>query len=168
MGRPRLLIGSPPGPFLLLLALMLVVYLVRERLGPSEVGLVRRNALGFGIAAGAVAGFFESVTNVSLPPMIIFLMMLGVSPMALVQVLNFSSIGTKAVQIATWSSAGDVPLAFWTASVPWGLATLAALAAGARIRVGIDPRRYMIWLRRFLWVMAVLLVFQFFRSVLPR
>jgi len=162
----RLLIGSPPGPFLLLLALMLVVYLARERLGLPKVDLVRRYASGFGIAAGAIAGFFESVTNVSLPPMIIFLMMLGVSPVALIQVLNFSSIGTKAMQIATWSLAGDVPLSFWAASVPWGIATLAALAVGARIRGGADPRVYMLWLRRFLWAMAVLLIFQFFRSTL--
>jgi uncharacterized membrane protein YfcA len=162
----RLLIGSPPGPFLLLLALMLVVYLARERLGRPGVGVVQRHELAFGVAAGLVAGFFESVTNVSLPPMIIFLMMMGVSPVALVQVLNFSSIGTKAVQVATWGTSGGAPLVFWVASVPWALATLAALAAGVRIRGGIDPQVTMRWLRRFLWAMAVLLVFQFFRSLL--
>jgi len=47
----------------------------------------------------------------------------------------------------------------------WALATLAALAAGVRVRGGVDPRVYMRWLRRFLWAMAVLLVFQFFRSL---
>ncbi|MGB7541420.1 MAG: sulfite exporter TauE/SafE family protein [Burkholderiales bacterium] len=162
----RLLIGAPPEPFLLLLALMLIVYLLRERLGRAEVPLVRRHATAFGVAAGMIGGFFEAVTNVSLPPMIIFLMMVGVSPVALVQVLNFSSLGTKAVQIGTWSVSGGVPLAFWAASLPWGIATVAALFAGARIRVRVDARTYMIWLRRFLWAMAALLMLQFLRATL--
>lgn len=162
----RVLIGAPPEPFLLALALMLLVYLLRERLGHGEVALVRRNVVVFGILAGVISGFFEAVTNVSLPPMIVFLTMAGVSPMAMVQILNFSSLGTKASQIATWSAWGGVPLAFWVAALPWSLATTAAVLAGARLRSRVDARRYLGWLRRFLWAMAILLVLQFLRAVL--
>lgn len=161
----RLLIHAPPEPFVLLLALMLIVYLLRERFGRAEVPLVRRNATAFGIAAGLVGGFFESVTNISLPPLIIFLMMLGVSPMAMVQVLNFSSIGTKAVQIGGWTVSGGVPWTFWLASLPWAVATTAVLFAGARIRMRVSTTRYMVWLRRFLWAMALMLMIQFAVSI---
>jgi len=162
----RLLIGAPAEPFLLVLALMLIVYLLRERLGRAEVPFVRRHETLFGVCAGALAGLFESLTNVSLPPTIIFLMMVGVSPVALVQVLNFASLGTKAVQIGTWTNAGGVPLAFWVGSLPWALATVAVLFMGGRIRARIHARAYMTWLRRFLWAMAALLILQFLRATL--
>ena len=162
----RLLIGAPPEPFILVLAVMLVAYLARERLGGAHVPLVLRHEVAFGVGAGLLGGFFESITNVSLPPLVIYFMMLGLAPGPLVQMLNFQSVGTKASQIATWSISGGVPGSFWLAALPWAAATVAAVLAGTRIRTRVHPERYMIWLRRFLWAMAALLVVQFLHATL--
>jgi hypothetical protein len=69
-----------------------------------------------------------------------------------------------AVRLGAGFVHGLIGLGFPTLGL--GFPTLAALAAGVRIRGGIDPQVTMRRLRRFLWAMAVLLVFQFFRSLL--
>ena len=45
---------------------------------------------------------------------------------------------------------------------------MAALAAGMRVRDRIDAQTYRAWLRKALWVMVVLLLLQFSRSVFAR
>lgn len=163
-----ILIHAPSEPFILLLAGLLVLYLYRERLGKLDVPAVRAHWIFFGAAAGLAGGVFEATANVALAPLIIYFMILGVAPTALVQVLNLCFMFGKITQIVTWTTAGGVPLAFWAASAPWALLSLILLLAGERIRKRVSADTYMGWLRKFLWAMVALLLVGFVRAMLEK
>jgi hypothetical protein len=78
-----------------------------------------------------------------------------------VQLLNFSFIAGKGVQLATWTVNGGITLAQWLATVPWAVVAAAGLVAGRRVHRRVGTESYARWLRRFLWVMVVLLIVQF-------
>ena len=77
-----ILIRAPSEPFILLLAVLLVLYLYRERLGKLDVPVVKAHWIVFGAAAGLAGGIFEATANVALAPLIIYFMILGVAPAA--------------------------------------------------------------------------------------
>lgn len=163
-----ILIRAPSEPFILLLAGLLVIYLYRERLGKLDVPLVKTHWILFGAAAGLAGGIFEATANVALAPLIIYFMIIGVAPAALVQVLNLCFMFGKATQIVTWTAAGNVPPGFWLLCLPWAVLSLMLLLAGERIRRRVSVETYMGWLRKFLWAMVALLIVGFVRAVLEK
>lgn len=159
----RLLIGANPTPFLLVLALIIFFYLSLEWLRAGESALVKRHAAAFGIGFGLVGGMFEATANVSVPPLLIYFMLLGLSPLPTVQVLNLCFSVGKAAQVGTWALFGAVPAQLWLASAAFALPSVAALWRGMAVRALIDAPTYRRALRGALWVMAGLLVAQFVR-----
>jgi uncharacterized protein len=157
----RMVVTADPAPFLLLLALVLLLYLNINRLGGSRLGWMKRYPVPATIVAGLIGGWVESSTNMNLPVLLILFQGLEVGPRVMVQVANFCGIGGKAAQIAGWSSTDGMGLGFWLTLLPWVGTSVIALAAGARIRVRIEPATYMKWLRGFLWLMAIALLVQF-------
>jgi uncharacterized membrane protein YfcA len=157
----RLLIGADPTPFLLVLALLILAYLGLERLKRGESELVRRHRLAIGLVVGLLAGLFESTANVAVPPLIIYLMLLGLTPLATVQTLNLCFSVGKAVQVGTWAVFGNVAAAFWVATAALAVPSVVALFAGMRLRERIDAPTYRRWLRSALSIMAALLLAQY-------
>jgi uncharacterized membrane protein YfcA len=153
----RLLIVAKPEPFLLVLAVLILVYLGLDRLRRGESAFVRRWRLPFGAIAGLAGGVFEATANVAVPPLIIYLSLLGLGPAALVQTLNFCFSVGKSVQVATWAVHGNVAITLWVAAAAFTVPSVAALYAGMRVRDRIDAPTYRKWLRGALWVMALLL-----------
>jgi uncharacterized membrane protein YfcA len=164
----RILIVSDTAPFILLLATILFTYLNLDRLGRTNVPVLRRHPVVTGIVFGFVAGLFEATVNVSGPMLLIYFLLLGVSPAALVQTLNFCFVGGKLAQGLAWSVSGGVPVAYWLYSLPWALLGVATLFFGERIRRRTSTTVYLGWLRKFLWAMVVLLVLQFLRMMWAR
>lgn len=164
----RVLIVSDTAPFILLLAAILFVYLNLDRFGRADVPAIRRYPAAAGVVFGFVAGLFESTVNVSGPMLLIYFLLLGVSPAALVQTLNFCFVGGKVAQGLAWTVSGGVPLSYWLMSVPWALVGASTLFFGERIRRRTGTATYLGWLRKFLWAMVVLLVFQFARMMWQR
>jgi uncharacterized membrane protein YfcA len=161
----RILIGADPAPFVLLLIFSLVAYLNIDRLGRLEFSVVKNNPRAWGIGFGLVAGVFEATANVSGPVLLVYFMMLGLSPAPLVQLLNFTFVGGKGAQILTWSVSGGIGLEYWLSTLPLAAAAVATLVLGTRIRKRVDAATYVGWLRKFLWAMVVLLLVQFARSM---
>ena len=157
----RLLIVAPSEPFLVVLALVLLVYLNLERLGGAKIGIVRRHPAPFAVAFGFAAGVFEATVNVAGPALLVFFMLAGISPRLLVQAFNFSFILGKGTQLATWTVAGGVRPGEWLSTVPWALVACAALVAGWRLHDRVSTEAYTRWLRGFMWVMAAALLVQF-------
>ncbi len=157
----RLLIVAPSEPFILVLALIVLGFLNLDRLGRTDAPTVRRHPVGFAIAFGIAAGVFEATVNVAGPALLVFFLLLGMQPRPLVQLLNFSFIAGKSVQLATWTVNGGITAAQWLATAPWGLVAVAGLLAGRRVHRRVGTETYARWLRSFLWVMAVLLIVQF-------
>jgi len=157
----RLLIGANPTPFLLLLAMLILVYLGLDRVKRGENAFVKRHRLAIGLGVGLLGGIFESTANVAVPPLIIYLMLLGVTPLATVQTLNLCFSVGKAVQVGTWALYGNVAAAFWLAAAALAVPSVITLFAGMRLRERIDAPTYRKWLRGALWVMAALLFAQY-------
>ena len=157
----RLLIGARPTPFLLVLALLILVYLSMDRLKRGESAFVRRHRVPIGCGVGLLAGLFEATANVAVPPLIIYLMLLGTSPLATVQTLNLCFTVGKAVQVGTWAVYGNVAPAFWLTAGVLAVPAVLTLYSGMRLRERIDAPTYRRWLRAALWSMVALLVGQF-------
>lgn len=157
----RLLIGADPTPFLLVLAILIFIYLGLDWVKPGTSRFVTRHRLEIGIGVGFLAGIFEATANVAVPPLIIFLMLLGLPPMAMVQTLNLCFSVGKTVQVGTWALYGNVGAALWLTAAALAVPSVITLFAGMRVRERIDAPTYRRWLRGALWLMAALLFAQY-------
>lgn len=157
----RILIAAPPEPFVLVLALVILLYLNLDRLGRGRSELVQRLRPAFGMGFGFVAGVFEAVANVAGPILLIYFMLLGLGPAQIVQTLNLCFSMGKGAQTATWALSGEISPRAWAVIALLILPSVAALFAGMRVRTRIDADTYRRWLRGALWVMAILLLGQF-------
>ena len=157
----RVLLAAPPEPFVLILALVILLYLNVDRLGRGKSELVQRLRPAFGVAFGFVGGIFEAVANVAGPVLLIYFMLLGLAPGQIVQTLNVCFSLAKGTQTATWAMSGEISPATWLLIGGLSIPSVAALFAGMRVRNRIDALTYRRWLRGALWVMAALLLGQF-------
>jgi len=162
----RILIAAPSEPFVLILALVILLYLNLDRLGRGRSELVQRLRPAFGMGFGFVAGIFEAVANVAGPVLLIYFMLLGLAPVQIIQTLNLCFSMGKASQTLTWAASGEIAGTTWLVIGALVLPCVAALFAGMRLRDRIDAVTYRRWLRGALWVMAILLLGQFSTRVL--
>lgn len=156
----RLFVAYPEFPYALLLAGMIFVYLNLDRLGRTEWPVMRRHRHGYAAVAGILAGLSEGTANVAAPPLIVYYLGIGASPLVLVQALNLCFFTGKTTQFATLATAGGVVATQWLMTLP--LALIAAVGAwiGIRIRSRIHAETYRRWLKWALLAMAVVLVAQ--------
>ena len=152
-------------PFLLLLIAAILLFLNIERLGARDWFGVKRHPVASAIVASLIAGLFEATVNVAVPPLLIFFLLIGLAPSAIVQAMNLCFIGGKVMQIGVWWVEGGLDGHFWLRTVPWGLAAVAMFLVGSRIRNRIPPTTYILWLRRFLWLMCGVLSVQFMIAI---
>ena len=157
----QLFIAVPQFPYALLLAGMILFYLNLERIGRTEWKPIRTHRLFFGMLFGVLAGASEGTANISAPPLVIYYLALGVTPAALVQGLNLCFLTGKATQFATLASAGGVEAIQWLATLPMAAAASLGTVAGVKIRNRIEAQTYRTWLKRALFVMALILLGQF-------
>jgi len=160
----RVLLAAPSEPFLLVLAGAILLYLNLDRLERGRSPLVTRLRVPFGIGFGLLAGVFEAVANVAGPMLLIYFMLLGLAPLQMVQTLNLCFAFGKSTQVITLTAAGAYTPATWAAIGAFTLPSVAALAVGMRVRDRIDAATYRNWLRKALWVMALLMIGQFSAS----
>ena len=164
----RLFVEYPGFPFALLLAAMLLVYLNLDRLGRTDWPVMRRHERAFAVLFGFLAGLSEGTANVAAPPLIVFYLGLGLQPIALVQALNICFFTGKVTQFGTLATAGGVTVTQWLATLPLAaVATFTALR-GVAIRSRIDAVTYRKWLKRALFVMALILLGQFAYGYWPK
>jgi hypothetical protein len=162
----RIFIAFPQLPYTLLLAGMILFYLNLERLGRTDWPLLRTHRGMFGLLFGVLAGTAEGTANIAAPPLVIYYLALGLTPAMLVQGLNICFFAGKATQFATLATAGGVEPAQWIATLPLTVVACATAIYGIRIRDRIDAATYRTWLKRALFVMAVILCAQFLYAAL--
>ncbi len=157
----RLLMVSDPGPFRLLLAGMIVLYLLPQRPGGRALRrLVDNRQLGYAVF-GLAAGFLAGTVNVLVPLLIIFTLELGLAMTAMVQLLNLCFLSGKVAQLAAFSAAGVISVSLLVETLPLIVAAWVSLWLGMRLRARIEAPTYRRWLRNALAVVAVLLCGQF-------
>jgi hypothetical protein len=163
-----LFVSAPDLPYLLLLALITLVYLNLDRLGRADWPVVIRHERRFAPLSGIVSGIFEGTANVAAPPLIIFYLALGVTPAVLVQAMNLSFFVGKTTQLAVMTVGGSVTLAQWLATLPFAVIGSAASLGGVRLRNRIDAPTYRAWVKRALFAISLALIAQFFYSTWVR
>ncbi len=160
IGGTRLLIGTDPAPYKLLLAVVLLFYLGIQTRGLRMPWIHNRPRLAmvvFGLAAGILAG----TVNAAVPALIVYVLEMGLAPLVTVQVFNLCFLTGKLAQAFTFGAAGMFTLHIVLITLPAALLALAGLWAGARLRGRVDTATYRRWLRRTLFVIAILLAVQY-------
>ena len=157
----RVFIAFPQFPYTLLLAGMILFYLNLERLGRTDWPVLRTHRGFFGTVFGVLAGAVEGTANIAAPPLVIYYLALGVAPATLVQGLNICFFAGKATQFATLATAGGVEVVQWLTTLPLAVVACITAVFGIRIRKRIDAATYRTWLKRALFVMALLLLAQY-------
>ena len=152
------LLVAPPELLQLLLAAMIVVFLLQDRIRRLDLSWIGRHPAVSGAAFGVVAGVFSGAVNVSAPPLVIYFMMVELPPLALTQMLNLCFIAGKTIQAATLSLSGAGTLPLLAASLPLTLVALAALLVGMRLQKRMSARAYSAILRATLCAFVVLLI----------
>jgi uncharacterized membrane protein YfcA len=157
----NILIIADPRPFRLILAIIILMYLYTSALQRLSWRWIRNHrwlwGAGFGFAAGLMAG----TVNVAVPILIIYYSEMRLSPLALVQCLNLSFLAGKTAQVGTFALSGYLVRESVVISILLALIASLALLAGTRLRRRIDAATYQQWLRRLLFIVAAILVGQF-------
>jgi uncharacterized membrane protein YfcA len=160
----KVLLAVPAEPLKLLLAAMILVYLNMTRLKRLEWGWLRRAPRASEAGVGLFAGFLSGTVSVSIPPLVVYFMALGLAPAAMVQIMNLCFVFGKSTQAATLAFAGEITRLTLIATVPMTLIALACLVAGVRLRNRARPEQYYRWLHITLLAMVLILVAQVART----
>jgi uncharacterized membrane protein YfcA len=154
-------VSAPEAPYTLLLALLTLFYLGFDYLGRADWPLVRRRERAFAPLSGFTSGIFEGTANVAAPPLIIYYLALGLTPVMLVQALNICFLVGKTTQLSNLATRGGVGLDEWLATLPLVAIGVAGSLAGVRIRNRIDAAVFRVWVKRALLVIALGLIAQY-------
>jgi uncharacterized membrane protein YfcA len=154
------LIVAPQEPLRLLLAAIIIVYLYQKQIALLNWDALMRHPRVAQAGFGLTGGFFSGSVNNSLPPLLIYFMLLGVEATIMTQMLNLCFLGGKVVQAATLAGAGELSLRAAAANLPLTLVALAGMAVGQRAQRYLSVEAYQKLLRKILWVIACLLVWQ--------
>jgi uncharacterized membrane protein YfcA len=159
-------VSAPNAPYTLVLALLTLIYLSLDRLGRTEWAVVKRNERAFAPLSGLTAGVFEGTANVAAPPLIILYLSLSLTPTMLVQALNICFLAGKATQFTVLTFRGSVGMGEWLATLPLVAIGVAGSFVGVRIRNRIDAATFRLWVKRALFVIALVLLGQYAYSLL--
>jgi hypothetical protein len=156
----RLLILTDPEPYKLLLAAVILLYLNVNRFGFRMPWVKQRPALAFAVF-GLTGGLLAGTVNVMVPALIVFALEAGLKPTATVQVFNFCFLFGKLSQALVFAATGVLTAPIILATVPIAGVTVLALIAGMLLHRRIEPETYRGWMRRVLFVIALVLIAQF-------
>jgi uncharacterized membrane protein YfcA len=157
----RLFIFAPQFPYSLLLAGMMLLYLNLDRLGRADWTLLKKHTKLFGVVFGIAAGMSEGTANVAAPPLLIYYLALGLTPAMLVQALNICFFVGKSTQFTTLAAVGGVGAVQWLATLPLVAVATVTVLYGMRVRTRLNAAAYRMWLKRALFVMALILLVQY-------
>ena len=141
---------------------MVLVYLNAERLRFLQLTWLdtspRLGMAVFGILAGLSAG----CVNVMLPILVIYALQRRLPREHMVPVFNMCFLCGKISQVAVFGTAGLLSRDLLLATAVGAVLAVAALLIGFRLRTRISAATYESILRRLLWVMAGVLIGEFF------
>ena len=156
------LVVSDPAPFKLLLAGLVLLYLFASQAGGLRMHWVLEHLGPSMLVFGLIAGLAAGTTNVMVPILIIYTLELGLQRTAMVQVFNLCFLAGKLTQIAVFGGAGLLTGKLLLSTAPLAVVGVAALFAGMLLRDRIPTDIYRKVVRRVLFLLAFLLVAQYF------
>ncbi|MES9813875.1 MAG: sulfite exporter TauE/SafE family protein [Candidatus Thiodiazotropha sp.] len=157
-----LLLWLDPRPFLLLLAVAVLLYLNQGRLQSIEFSWVRNHTLPAYIVFGTPAGLMAGMVNVMLPVLIILFMELRIATATMVVLFNLNFFTGKLTQSLIFMQQ-DIPGigVFLLSTLLLAPFALTSLLIGMQLRNRFTAERYVTLLRGLLWVIAGVLIVRF-------
>jgi uncharacterized membrane protein YfcA len=156
----RVLLIADPEPLKLFLAVMIVVYLQQARLRKLDWSWLKRHPRYSALLFGLLGGFLAGTVNVTVPPLVIYFMALGLDALPMTQILNLCFLVGKVTQAATLGMSGHIGLTTLISTAPLTIIAAIVLLYGMRIRNRIHPETYQSLLRNVLWAMTWILIGQ--------
>jgi uncharacterized protein len=156
----RMLLTVPHEPLEILLALMIVAFLLQDRWRRLDWSWVKRHPQLAAGVFGVLGGVLSGAVNVAMPPLIIYLMTLGLAPVAMTQTLNLCFIAGKTVQALALGASDAASERLLYASLPLVPLAAVALYFGMRLQSRISAETYVAILRKVLALIAAALVLQ--------
>jgi uncharacterized membrane protein YfcA len=156
----RILLIADPEPLKLFLAIMIVVYLQQGRLRQLYWSWLKEHPHGSALIFGLLAGFLAGTVNVTVPPLVLYFMALGLDFLAMTQILNLCFLVGKSTQALTLGISGQIGITTLFNTAPLTVISAVVLLYGMRIRNRIRPETYQAMLRKVLWIMTLVLIAQ--------
>ena len=156
----QFLILAPQEPIRLLLGIAIFAYLYQGWLARLDWSWLATKPRLSAAVFGLTGGFFSGTVNNSLPPLLIYFMLLGVEITVMTQILNLCFLGGKVVQAATLGFAGEIRVSQAVANVPLTLVGLAGMYLGTRLQKHVSADTYKKVLRYVLFFLAIVLLWQ--------
>lgn len=153
-----------PGPFRLVLAGLIILYLCTNRIGRIPRQWLNQNLFAAMAFFGLLSGLAAGTTNTMVPILLIFLLSLEVPRATTVPVLNACFLIGKMSQIVVLSIAGLVSLSLLYETAPLALLAVCALMIGQKLRDRLPLEAYRKALHGILAILALVLVSQYFQD----
>ena len=119
------------------LALMILSYLLLERLPIERLKLQPGRAIAVGILLGVAGGIFESAVNISVVPLLLFARLMQLQRDEMIRFLNLCFLAGRVAQFSSyWQSANIDPQL-------WQIGLWVCVPAFAFMMLGIHLRRHM-------------------------
>ncbi|KPJ76282.1 MAG: hypothetical protein AMJ54_12150 [Deltaproteobacteria bacterium SG8_13] len=160
----QLLVVTDPAPYRLLLAAMIFIYVNIERIGVRLKWARSNPQLAYAVF-GLVGGFLAGTVNVMVPALVIFALEAGLSATVAVQLFNFCFFFGKISQGLVFTHSGMFNTQVLLATLPLAGVSLLSLLIGMRLQHRIDTETYRRLLKKVLFVIALLLTFQFIQGL---
>jgi uncharacterized protein len=159
MGTQILLRAGADG-LKLLLAAMILAFLMQDRLSGSGWRWISHYPGSSGVVFGFLGGVLSGATNVTIPPLLIYFMALGLAPAVMIQLLNLCAISGKVTQVVQLSMLGLFSTTTLLAILPLAGTAFLALLPGLWLQRRIDAKTYGRAIRMFLAAMVLGLLLQ--------
>jgi uncharacterized membrane protein YfcA len=143
---------------MLLMAAVMIVYLLLDRLGHTDLPWARAHPTLLAVPFGALAGFCEGALNVAGPTLLIYFLLLDLQVGSIIALLNALFLLGKTVQSLLMAQRGAFDATALQAVLPLAASGIAGYFSGLWLRGRFDPARYRGWLKATLALMSVGLV----------
>ncbi len=151
---------SSPNPFRVLLALLIVLFLLQDKIGQLQHIWLQYSPRFLMAVVGFVAGFSGGTTNVMVAVLLVYFFSIKLPRMQMLPVLNGCFLLGKLVQIAVFVQADLVDMNTLVQTLPLALAALLALLLGQRLQARLPVQTYRQLLDSLLVFLVVVLLLQ--------
>lgn len=154
--------NADPRILIFVIAAAIVLFLSVDYLKKADMHLPAPWVIPAAIVFGFLAGNTETAVNMGAPFLLIFCLIAGLSPLAMVQTINFCFFSGKVIHVLTLSMGGlgypaVLPLE-WLPGILIAPLCLWLCRLGARKREKTDIDTYRRWLKNFMKLMVVLVL----------
>ena len=162
-----LLLWLDPRPFLLLLAIAILLYLNQDRLKNLDFSWVRHHTITSYVIFGLTAGLMAGTVNVMLPVLIILFLELRIATASMVVLFNINFFTGKITQYLLFMQQDLPGIGLFLLTTLWLVpAALFTMYLGFKLRKYIAEDRYLKVLRGVLWMIVGILFARFLQAYL--